>query len=104
MDVDPPSRNDINHDDLSGQNGVMSSSGDGNSLSKGINDSSSLTGKFEQLAGTIFQHCNEALSHDFGDAYDVPQYPIAENQQKGQIVHQISKREYVKLKGLFFNT
>jgi hypothetical protein len=59
---------------------------------KGLPDGGSLTGKFEQLAGTIFQHCNEALSHDFGDAYDVPQYPIAENQQKGQIVHEISMR------------
>ena len=47
--------------------------------------------KFDQLAGSIFEHCNEAWNHD-GDVYDVPQYPIAERQQKGHIVNEISYR------------
>lgn len=47
--------------------------------------------KFDQLAGSIFEHCNEAWNHD-GDVYDVPQYPIAERQQKIHIVDEISYR------------
>jgi len=47
--------------------------------------------KFDQLAGSIFEHCNEAWNHD-GDIYDVPQYPIAERQQKVHIVDEISYR------------
>jgi len=47
--------------------------------------------KFDQLAGSIFEHCNEAWSHD-GDVYDVPQYPIAERQQKVHIVDEITVR------------
>ena len=47
--------------------------------------------KFDQLAGSIFEHCNDAWNHD-GDVYDVPQYPIAERQQKIHIVDEISCR------------
>ena len=47
--------------------------------------------KFDQLAGSIFEHCNDAWNHD-GDVYDVPQYPIAELQQKVHIVDEISYR------------
>jgi len=47
--------------------------------------------KFDQLAGSIFEHCNEAWNHD-GDVYDVPQYPIAERQQKVHIVDEIRYR------------
>jgi len=47
--------------------------------------------KFDQLAGSIFEHCSEAWNHD-GDIYDVPQYPIAERQQKVHIVDEISYR------------
>jgi len=47
--------------------------------------------KFDQLAGSIFEHCNEAWNHD-GDVYDVPQYPIAERQQKVHIVNEIRYR------------
>jgi len=47
--------------------------------------------KFDQLAGSIFEHCSEAWNHD-GDVYDVPQYPIAEHQQKVHIVNEISYR------------
>ena len=47
--------------------------------------------KFDQLAGSIFEHCSEAWNHD-GDVYDVPQYPIAERQQKVHIVDEISYR------------
>ena len=76
------------------QNGVevvISPGGTHHSL-QSLSNSSSMSGKFEQLAGTIFQHCNEALSNDIGAAYDVPQYPIADSQQKGQIVREISMR------------
>lgn len=58
-------------------------------------ESASYSAKFEELAGSIFHHCNEALNYD-GDAFDVPQYPIAENQQKGHIVREISKRTFNK--------
>ena len=56
-------------------------------------DESSVTfsAKFDQLAGSIFEHCSEAWNHD-GDVYDVPQYPIAERQQKVHIVEEISYR------------
>jgi len=82
-------------EELSSRNGIsgLISPSASSSLSHvGPTEASCMTGKFEQLAGTIFQHCNEVLSHDFGDAYDVPQYPIAENQQKGQIVREITMR------------
>ena len=51
----------------------------------------SFSSKFGQLAGSIFEHCSEAWNHD-GDVYDVPQYPIAERQQKVHIVDEISYR------------
>jgi len=47
--------------------------------------------KFKELVETIFQHCNESLSHEMEDAYDVPKYPIQEHQQKLNLIRQMSK-------------
>jgi len=44
--------------------------------------------KYEELAGTIFQRCNKLLESDA--CFDIPQYPIAEIQQKRQLEHQIN--------------
>ena len=45
--------------------------------------------KFHKLADSIFQHCDEALN-DGVTPYDVPHYPIAENQQKVEYQRQMS--------------
>ena len=52
--------------------------------------------KFKELVETIFQHCNESLSHEMEDAYDVPKYPIQEHQQKLNLIRQMSKLVFVQ--------
>lgn len=38
--------------------------------------------KLEELAGNIFLHCNQALENEVLSPYEIPQYPIAESQQR----------------------
>ena len=47
--------------------------------------------KLQELAGNLFHHCNESLSTELGDAYDIPQYPIQEIQEKKNLIRQMSK-------------
>lgn len=48
--------------------------------------------KLETLAGNIFGHCNMALSQHNSAPYELPKYPIEEDQQKRAIERQMSHK------------
>jgi len=48
-------------------------------------------GKFDELAGAVFQHCRDQLTNDDDESF----YPIAEQQQKRKLEQQISNKYVV---------
>ena len=47
-------------------------------------------GKFDELAGAVFEHCRNQLTNEQDD--DESFYPIAEQQQKRKLEQQLSSR------------
>jgi len=58
---------------------------------------SPINDRFEEIAGNIFQHCQDSLENDVSAPYELPRYPIEELQErKDQINRQMSSRTAAK--------